>query len=497
MSERSPVELDAGSIDVDLAEVKSRSVKGFVALSSRTFIVYLISTVATALLGALLGPEAFGVFFLVSAVVNFLTYFSDVGLAAALIQRRESLTRADLVTTFTIQQVLVFSLVILLFAVTPFVRLHYQLSQEAVYLLWALAISLIISSLKTIPTALLERELAFDRLVIPQVAENIVYNIVVVFFAFRGYGITSFTLAVLARGVVGLVLIYIIRPWRPALGVSRESLRHLLHFGLPYQVNTLLAVVKDDGMTLVLGGIVGASGLGYLGWANKWVSLPLRFFMDNITKVAFPAYARIQHDPLLLKRGVEKTLYFMVLVTLPIFVGMGILASPLIGLIPRYAKWAPALFPFYMYLINAAWAAVSTPLTNTLNAIGQIKTTFKLMIMWTVLTWVLMPLLGLRFGYRGVSVAAALIAFSSIVVLVVIRRYIKLDYVRVLRSPVLASIAMGVGVWAVVQRFHGFGGLFLAVVTGVVIYLCGILILDKDHLLAEIASVTKHLGGKQ
>lgn len=497
MSERSPVELDAGSVDVDLAEVKTRSIRGLVALTSRTFVVYLVSTVATALLGALLGPEAFGIFFLVSAVVNFLTYFSDVGLAAALIQRRESLTRADLVTTFSIQQVLVFGLVGLLFLLTPLIRTHYQLSQEAVYLLWALAVSLVISSLKTIPTALLERELAFDKLIIPQVAENIVYNIVVVVLAFMGFGIGSFTVAILARGLVGLVLIYFIRPWRPALGVSRESLHHLLRFGLPYQVNTLLAVVKDDGMTLVLGGIVGTAGLGYLGWANKWVSLPLRFFMDNITKVAFPAYARIQHDRELLRRGVEKTLYFMAMVTFPIFVGMGVLAGPIIELIPRYAKWTPALFPFYMYLVNAAWAAISTPLTNTLNAIGRIKTTFKLMIMWTVLTWVLMPVLGLRFGYRGVSLAAALIAFSSIVVLIVTARYIKLNYWRIFRAPVAASLAMGLAVWIVSQQLTGVTGIVASVVVGVILYLCSLMILDHRHLMAEVTSITKHMGGKQ
>ena len=493
MSERSPIELDPGSIDVDLAQVKQRSVRGLFALTSRTFLVYLISTITTFFLTVFLSPQIYGTFFLVSAVINFLTYFSDIGLAAALIQQREKLIRSDLVTTFTIQQFLVALLVSLLFFFTPLIRSHYHLSQEAVWLLWALAISLILSSFKTIPSALLERELAFDRLIIPQISENIAYNLVAVFFAWQGYGITAFTIAVLVRGCVGLVMTYLIRPWRPALGIKRASLHRLLHFGLPYQVNTLLAVVKDDGMTLVLGGLVGQTGLGYLGWANKWVSLPLRFFMDNITKVAFPAYARVQHNESVLRSSVEKTLFFMALVCFPIFMGMGIIAQPLVALIPRYSKWNPALFPFYMYLVNAAWASISTPLTNTLNAIGQIKTTFKLMIMWTVLTWILMPTLGLIYGYQGVSLAAALISFSSIVVLILVRRVIKLNYRQVLGTPLFATLGMGLAVGGVIKFNSGFGGIITAIIVGALVYTGLVLLLARHKLIAEISSITRHL----
>jgi O-antigen/teichoic acid export membrane protein len=493
MSERSPVELDPGSIDVDLAQVKTRSVRGLFALTSRTFFVYVISTVATFALTVFLSPEVYGTFFLVSAVINFLSYFSDIGLAAALIQKKERLAKTDLSTTFTIQQILVLTLVSLVFLLTPFIRSIYSLTDAGVFLLWALAISFILSSLKTIPTALLERDLEFDKLVIPQVAESIVFNAVAVYFAWQGAGVASFAWAVLARGVVGLVLIYIIKPWRPQLGINRNSLSGLLRFGLPYQVNSLMAVVKDDGMTLILGGIIGQTGLGYIGWANKWVSLPLRFFMDNITKVAFPAYARVQDDAQVLKRGVEKTLYFMVLVTLPIFVGMALVAAPLVEIIPRYSKWSPAIFPLYMYLINAVWASLSTPLTNTLNAIGRIKTTFKLMIMWTVLTWILMPILGIKYGYQGVAVAAALISFSSIIVLVLVRRYVKVDYWRVLRTPMFSSLIMGAAVWFSLSLTTGATGIVIAIVTGVLTYTASLLLIDRHYLIAEVNSVRRHL----
>ena len=54
-------------------EIKTRSVSGVLALISRTFIVQVISFVATLLLTLYLDPQTYGIFYLVSSVVNFLT----------------------------------------------------------------------------------------------------------------------------------------------------------------------------------------------------------------------------------------------------------------------------------------------------------------------------------------------------------------------------------------------------------------------------------------
>lgn len=426
-----------------------------------------------------------------SAVVNFLTYFSDIGLAAALIQKKEALTREDLVTTFTIQQIMVVSLIIILFVLSPFLKSSYNLSTPAVYLMLALGISLLFSSLKTIPSALLERELQFNKLVIPQILETLVFNISVIFFAFKGYGVTAFTISVLLRGLVGLVAMYIVNPWKPGLGINKEHLKHLLKFGLPYQTNSFMAVIKDDGMTIILGKIIGQTGLGFIGWATGWAYLPLRFFMDNVTKVAFPAYSRVQDDPEALKKGIEKTLFYLTLVSFPIFMGMGIMAHPVINFFPKYQKWNPALILLYLYLINAAWASVSTPLTNALNATGKIKITFKLMIMWTVLTWALMPILGIKFGYVGVALAASIISFSSIVVLIVVKRIINISLVKSLRSPVLATLAMGAVLYGLTPLLKNIFYVPPFIFLGAMIYFAVIYLFEGREFFSELKTLLK------
>ncbi|MFV1917759.1 MAG: oligosaccharide flippase family protein, partial [Patescibacteria group bacterium] len=240
--------------EITLEAVKQRAVKGVTVLISRTFFLQLLSLVAVGLLGAFLTEIEFGIFFIVSAIINFLRYFSDIGLAAALVQKKEKVEETDLRTTFTIQQGLVLILLIVLFLLTPIFERAYSLSFEGKLLLYALGVSFLLSSLKTIPSILLERELNFSKFVIPELLENFVYQFTVVFLAWKGFGISSFTYAVLGRGVVGLVAIYLLRPWKPGIALSKKSLHKLLKFGIPYQVNTFLATIKDDGMTIFLGG---------------------------------------------------------------------------------------------------------------------------------------------------------------------------------------------------------------------------------------------------
>lgn len=429
-------------IGIEITEIKRRSVSGVLALISRTFVIQIISFLATLALTIFLDPNIYGIFYLVSSVVNFLAYFSDVGLAAALIQKKETVTKKDLATTFSVQQILVLTLLIILFAATPFIRHQYNIDQSGMYLLYAMGISLFLSSLKTIPSIMLEREIKFNKLILPQILETLAFNFVAVFFAWKGFGVTSFTYAVLARGFVGLIAMYIVYPWKPVLGIYRESLRSLLRFGLPYQANTFLAVLKDDGMTIILTKIIGTTGLGYIGWASRWAGLPLRIVMDNLTKVSFPTFSRLQHDKERLARAIEISLKYMCLAAFPILVGMGFFALPLVNIIPKYTKWLPALIPLYIYLYNSAWASISTSLTNLLNATGHIKSTFKLMLMWTGLTWATMPFLALKFGYLGVSYAVVIIATSSFMTILLAKKYVHFNLSNILKTPLAATFLM-------------------------------------------------------
>lgn len=485
MIENTPPDAPSVLEEIEVQEVKRRSISGVLALISRTFIIQIISFISTLALTIFLDPNTYGVFYLVSSVVNFLAYFSDVGLAAALIQKKEAINKDDLSTTFTVQQLLVLTLLSLLFIFSPFIRSQYHIDDTGMWLLYAMGISLFLSSLKTIPSIMLEREIKFGKLILPQILETLTFNLVAVFFAWRGFGVTSFTLAVLGRGIIGLIAMYIVYPWKPSLGISKASLKHLLRFGLPYQANTFLAVLKDDGMTIILTRIIGTEGLGFIGWASRWAGLPLRIVMDNLTKVSFPTFARLQHDKEKLAKAIEISLKYMCLLAFPILAGMGLLALPMIHIIPKYIKWLPAIIPLYIYLYNSGWASISTSLTNLLNATGHIKSTFKLMIMWTGLTWLTMPFLSIRFGYMGVSYATAIIATSSIITIIMAKKYVDFSLYAILKTPTIATLIMSLVLYIGSHLVTSLLTLITSILISMAIYFSLVILIEGKTFIKE------------
>jgi len=479
---------------VDIALVTKKSIRGIFALVYRTFFIQVLGFVANFLLTIYLSPSIFGIFFVVSAAIAFLSYFSDIGLAAALIQKKESITDEELRTTFTIQQVLVISLVVIAFLFSGHVGNFYHLNKEGIFLFQALIISFFLSSLKTIPSIVLERNLNFEKLVIPQIVESLFFNVVVVVLAIKGFGIASFTFAVLARGITGLIAIYAISPWKIGFGFSKKSASKLLSFGIPFQANSFLALVKDDLLIAYLGKVLPIAQVGYIGFAQKWAFTPLRLIMDNVIRITFPSFSRLQHDKNVLGRALEKSIFAASFLIFPSLIGLVVLSPYFILLIPKYTKWEPALLSLSFFAINAALSSVSTPLTNALNAIGKIKITLYLMVFWTVSTWVLTPLAIVFYGFNGVSYASAFIALSVVFVVIISKRFIKFAVLKILINPFLAAIFMGVVIYflspLVVKNIIM---LILMIVFGAVVYFSTMFALAKNEILSDIKFVRENL----
>lgn len=477
--------------ELDIAAVMHRSIRGVFALVTRTFFIQIITFVVNLLLTVFLSPAVFGVYFVVTAVIAFLSYFSDIGLAGALIQKKETLTQEDLSTTFTIQQLLVIPLVILAVLLSPVVGSFYHLEMPGILLFQALVISFFLSSLKTIPSILLERDLRFEKLVIPQIVETLFFNITALILAIKGFGIASFTYAVLARGISGLIAIYIVSPWKIRLGISKPVASKLLSFGIPFQLNSMIALIKDDLMIAYIGRVLPLTQVGYIGFAQKWAFTPLRLIMDNIIRITFPSFSRLQHEKAHLGKAIEKSLFALALLIFPSLVGLALLAPYFVAIIPKYQKWEPALLSLSFFAINAGLSAISTPLTNALNAVGKIKITLYLMIGWTIATWVLTPFALVEFGFNGFALASAIIALSVVIVVYLTKKVIPFS-IKPVFSPFVASMAMGIVLWFGAQILgRSILGIFSLIVACGAFYLAIMYVLAKEELRKDIATIRK------
>lgn len=473
-------------------EIKRKSFIGAIQLTSRTFILQIVSLIGTFILTVILSPKDFGIFGAVSSFINILNYFSDIGLGAALIQKKQEPTRADLVSTFSIQQLLVGTVVCITLLFSGSIAKFLGLDTQGLWLIRAFAIAFAFSSLKSIPSILLERKLSFQKLVASQIIETISFYTIAIVLSMRGYGIMSYAWAVLVRGILGTVVLYITSPWKIGFGFDLKSLKSLLSFGLPYQANSFIALIKDDLLYIIIGRFLGYEILGYFLWAKKWSDSTLRLFMDSIIRVTFPAFSRLQHDVNLLSRAVSKSLVFVSLTSFPVAIGMMFMIRQFIYVVPNYLKWEPALVTFYFLTAGSVAASLSGPLYNALLALGQVKKTLTLMIMWTVLTYIFVPLSIYLFGRNGLGIAMAIIGLTSFAPAYFLKKIVAFSLIHQIAKPALATIGMIVGLLITFSLLGSpFYRLVLGIPIGGAIYASLIYVLMGQEIFAYLSLLRK------
>lgn len=439
-----PPEITAAQVQ----QIKQKSIVGAASYFLRTIILQVIGLIAVFALSAFFTPEDFAIYGFVVVIIGILTFFSDVGFAAALVQQKTQPSLRDLRTVFTVQQGLSWMIVLVCILIVVSGVITDKVGTAGQYVLLSLALSFPLASLKTIPSILLERELLFSKLVIPQIVEQFLFQGILVFLAWKGMGVMAYTYAILARSLGGVAVMYALRRWSLGLDFSKDSFRRLFSFGLAFQLNDLLARIKDNLFYLLLGFWLPLKEFGYIQWAKNWSMYPYNLTVQNVMAITFPTFARLQTEKTYLQKAVETTIFFITLTIFPMLALMCILVFPFVELFPVYSKWQPALLSFVFFTASIAWSAISTPLTNTLNAIGKINQTLKLMIMWTALTWIVTPICVYFLGYNGVAFAAFLISFSSIASVFMVKKYLEIRVLDAVWRQGLATLGLvGLGVY--------------------------------------------------
>lgn len=474
---------------LSVSDIKRKVVPAFINLVARQAALQAISWITINLvLARVLSVATIGVFDIANAIIAFFAFFSDIGLAAALIQKKESLEKEDLSTTFTIQILIVGVLSLLIILGAPFFAEFYRLDPSGVWLIRALGFSFFLSNLKVIPSVLMERKLNFKPIVTVDVVETLLFNLGLILFVYYHFGIWSYTYSVLIRGIAGVALIYILVPIRPRLGINRDVARRLMNFGVPYQLNNLLALLKDRLVPLVVARMVGPLGIGYIEWSQGVAFMPLQI-MSSIITITFPAFSRLQDEKEALAKAVEKSLFVTCLAVYPAVFGLAAILPAIVQYVVT-SKWQPALSSFYFFSFSVLWSVISTSLTNVLNAVGRIKMTLKLMVMWTVATWVLTPILVYFYGFVGVALSSFIISFTSALTIYLVKRVLDVRILQAVTLPILGSIVMSIVVYVFAINFvRDKFSIIPAILLGGIVYSLVILIFGRQRLLADLRSL--------
>lgn len=478
--------------EMDLETIKKRSVHGIVALTSRTFILSIISQIASIIIFTALSRSDVGIYVVVIAIQRVISFFTDFGLGAAIVQKKDTPTESDLSTIFTIQTIVTGIIFLTVLIFKDIIGGFFNLDASGSILLVSLIFTVFVSSFKTIPSILLERKIQFHKLIIPQIVESLVFNILLVILLLGKVGIASFTFAFLLSSLSGLPFYYLISPWKIKFGIHKESLSHL-RFGIAFQAKNVLATLKDDMLTVFLSKFLTLSDIGYIGFAQRNSFFAYRYVVDSITKVSFSTYSRLQHDLNLLKSSIEKSLFFVSAAMSPIMIGLIVIMPYIVKYFPKWHdKWELALLSFTFFSLNALISSFSGILVNVLDSTGRVKTTLKLMVIWTTLTWVLTALLIYLFKYNGVAIASFLVTLTIFYTVRLVSKIVKFSFFGSISKPLIAACIMGFAVYFLALEYAvNLIWLIPIIALGGIIYTAIIYFLAKEQLIEALKLLIK------
>ena len=108
-------------------------------------------------------------------------------------------------TVFTVQQILIITIVIIGFFASNLIVAFTSCLLKENFFIRHYFVSFFFLSLKTIPSIFLERKIQFQKIVIVQVVENTIFYLSVIILALAGWGLNSFTVAVILRALIGVI----------------------------------------------------------------------------------------------------------------------------------------------------------------------------------------------------------------------------------------------------------------------------------------------------
>ena len=360
-------------------------------------------------LAHLLTPRDFGLVGIVMLVIGFAQAFTDLGISAALIHRQDA-TPDQLSSLYWLNVLAGIVVLAVVLALAPLVGDAFG-DAALVPVLRAVSLVFVVVPLGKQFEMLLQRDLRFATLARQEVTAAVVSTAAVIGIALSGGGVWALVAGTIAGAVTRTtqLVAWGVRFHKPALRFRRADLDGYVSFGL-YQIGErCISYVGSRLDQLLIGGMLGASALGYYNFAYNLAMQPVTRVNPILTRVAFPTLSKVQHDRARLQRGYLKVLRLLTLTNAPLLVGFAVVAPRLIPLVFG-DQWIPSVILVQLLSFVALLRAVANPVGSLLLARGRADLGFR----WNVLVLaVFVPtvLIGGRIG-GAAGIAGALLAMQ-------------------------------------------------------------------------------------
>jgi O-antigen/teichoic acid export membrane protein len=432
-------------------------------------------------LARLLTPAEFGLVGMASVILFTLSIFMNLGFASALVYRRDRVEDAAH-TAFWILPLNGMALAGIGWAAAVPVAAFFGMP-EVVPLARVLCVSFVAASLAWVPSAMITRAFQFKKSFAAEVTNAAVYGAVAIPLALRGHGAMSLAWGWLAGSVAQSAMYFVLSPYRPRFVFHRELVPELFSFGGAVMSSGVAAHLVRQTDVVVVGRMLGSAPLGIYSLALQLVSLVVTQVVAVVRRVAFPAFAEVQHEPERLRRAAASALHLAAALVFPAVVGAGWVAP---WLVPAVFgdRWAAAV-PVVGWLVPMGlFFGVQHVIGTLLHGVGLPHVYQRIPWVQFALLVVLAVPAGAAWGARGIAAAVSLTHAAAFAMSVetVHRRlgWRRTDLLAPMARPAAATAVMA----AALAALHLWplspvaGGVF-GVAGGMVVYGGALLALDR------------------
>jgi PST family polysaccharide transporter len=458
-----------------------------------SFVVFLI-------LARLVAPEDFGIVSLAGVFVSLAQVFLVQGFSDAVIQR-EDLTPDHCSTAFWSNVAIAAVFFVATVAGANLIAAAFGQPRLAEVLRW-LSLVFVSTSLISIHQAVFKRELQFASFAMRALVGITLGGVVGVVMALQGYGVWALVGQQLTNGAASILVIWSTSEWRPRLRFSPRCFREMAGFTANVIGSNLVGFLYKKLDVFLIGFFFTAELLGYYYLVQRLLITMGLLTLSTVQSIVMPVLSRLQHDPGRFRYVFAQTIQLVHSLYLPVVLGIGLVASPLVPLLFG-AKWQPSVLLTQIMSLNAFFAVFSFFSGPVLYAVGRPESHFRLSLAQVVVTAaVFLPMT--YFGLTGVAISNALsTALVAPLHLYILRRDAGISPAAVLggcRAPTLAGIAMAGAVLALkgeaLAALSPMAALGVLVTTGAIVYF-GVLALLAPDLVRRVIHLVESALARQ
>ena len=384
--------------DIRRAHLDRSLTHGVAWMGAIKWITQLFTWVSTLLVARLLSPADYGLIGLASMYLGIVTLLSEFGIGTTIVSMR-NLTRDEHSQINTLA--LLFGVVsfVVSCAAGPVLAWFFDAPQLTLVVI-AMGSIFLITGVRVVPQALLQRDMRFKDLAINEGIQSLVLAVGSVLFAMLGFRYWTLVLS----AVIGAAFstIGVLRLQRlPFQWPQWKTLAPAVRFSRQTIMGRLAWYVYQNADFFVAGKVLGKDALGAYKFGWDLASSPIEKISSLVGRVTPAILSAAQRDKAALRRYLLRITEALALATFPATIGLGLVAEHMV-LVVLGEKWRVMIAPLQLLSVAAAIRSVTPILPQILSVIGENRRA-----MWVnVAGAIVMPItffIGSRWGTIGLA----------------------------------------------------------------------------------------------